>query len=318
MTTDQLDAMHLVLPSETFWIDGPNGRHLCSVMPVLGPRVTWWKDELGADYARVDKMSYQFTEGLSFLHQMGVAHGDFRPANILTRLDQKALDKIDVDEMRHLLDAPEMEYVLTIHGESSPHAPEYVVTSVRWGRLQHLIIDDIAIVDFGEAYGIGDPPSYLGIPRVYAAPEVMFDGTPTIESDIWSLAHTLIEFRLGMSFITTTSSIIWQMERFAGSLPNEYRETARKMLEQSRGEPLQLHPDDSTRITENFEKLNQMDKRNAEGTDFTDHLEITLGAEYLVKRPQPPGEGLDSDQPCSGEWVMERTNQKYDWQPQKP
>ncbi|RYP74948.1 hypothetical protein DL771_002732 [Monosporascus sp. 5C6A] len=281
----------------------PGGFHPVNLFDVLGDR-----------FQVIYKLGFggiaMFTEGLSFLHQMGVAHGDFRPANILTRLDQNALDKIDVDEMKHLLDAPEMEYVLTIHGESSPHAPECVVTAVRWGRLQHLIIDEAAIVDFGEAYGIGDPPSYLGIPRAYAAPEVMFDGTPTTESDIWSLAHTLIEFRLGMSFITTISSIIWQMERFSGPLPNEYRETARKMLEESRGEPLQLPPDDSTRITEDFEKLNQMDKRNAEGTDFTDHLEITLGAEYLVKRTQPLEEDPDPDQSCPEEW-------KYGWQPQK-
>ncbi|RYP42472.1 hypothetical protein DL767_000160 [Monosporascus sp. MG133] len=304
VTADQLDTMHIVVPSETFWIDGPNGRHLCSVMPVLGPRVSWWRDEVGTEYDRVDRMSYQFTEGLSFLHRMGVAHGDFRPANILTRLDEHAFDEIDVDEMKHILDAPDMELVLTTKGEASPHAPECVVTPVRWTRLAHLIIDEIAIVDFGEAYKFDDPPSYLGIPRHYAAPEILFDGTPTAGSDIWSLAYTLIEFRLSMSFVMNTSSILWRMERFAGPLPSEYREVAVRMLEE-RGDSLQISSDDSTRITENLEKLNQMDKRRAEGTDFTDHLEITLGAKYLTKRFLPPGENADSDQSSSEEWVME-------------
>jgi hypothetical protein len=35
----ELRASHIQLPLEHFYIDGPNGRHLCLVLPFLGPRL---------------------------------------------------------------------------------------------------------------------------------------------------------------------------------------------------------------------------------------------------------------------------------------
>lgn len=291
MSPEDLLSKHIAVPLETFWLEGPNGRHLCSVMPVLGPRLSEWRLELGTDFDSVDKICHQFTEGLGFLHGMGIAHGDFRPANILTKLKSQCLDDIGVEEMKDLLDAPEMEEVLTLEGERSVHAPEFIVTGVGWNRMKHLISDDIAIVDFGESYEINNPPSSLGIPKKYAAPEIFFEQTPTLASDIWSLAFTLIEFRLKTNLAATIPSIIWRMERFAGSLPNGFRPDASRMLEEARGEPLDVPPkgsldtdfDRQPPITENLEKLNMMNKRLGEGTPYTDPLEIILGAKYTLK-----------------------------------
>lgn len=292
VTPEQLDAMHIVVPWETFWIDGPNGRHLCSVMPVLGPRLSTWRDKLGMDYDTIDKMCYQFTEGLSFLHGMGIAHGDFRPANILTRLKCQSLDNISVDEMKELLEAPDMEEILTLDDQKSIHAPEEVVSGVCWDRLKHLISDDVAIVDFGEAYRLGESPLSLGIPRQYGAPEIVFGGPPTGMSDIWSLAYTLMEFRLGCSLISSLPAIVWRMERFAGPVPCRYRPAAVTIIEEATGEPLQktagytstsdVHG--SRPITENIEELNTANENLAEGTDYTCPLEVILGAEYLVNQ----------------------------------
>lgn len=302
ITPEQLFAMHVVVPWEVFWIDGPNGRHLCSVMPVLGPSLSKWRDDLGIDYDTIDKMSYQFTEGLAFLHKMDIAHGDFRPANILTKLKPGSLDDITVDEMKDLLDAPYFEEVLTTDGERSIHAPEDVVTAVHWHRLKHLISGDVAIVDFGESYLASNPPPTMGIPRVYGAPEILFGGTPTILSDIWSLAYALMEFRLGNSFISSIPAIIWRMEGYSGPVPPEYRSAAMKLIEESRGEPLPFHnevhsnlDDQSLRpITEDMESLNAIRKKSAEGTDFTCPLEITLGARIWVNLPPTTDEdGLE-------------------------
>lgn len=291
LTPGELDAMHIVVPFETFWIDGPNGRHFCSVMPVLGPRLSEWREELPTNSESISKICYQLTEGLSYLHGIGIAHGDFRPANILTRLERRCLDDISVDEMKRLLDAPEMEEVVTLDGEPSSHAPKYVVTGVQWQKLENLISDDVAIVDFGESYQDAQPPSSLGIPRQYAAPEVMFNGTPTISSDIWSLAYTLMEVQLGTNVMGNIPSIIWRMEHFAGPIP-EYRGTAIEILEEELGEPLQLTAEDPTTpntemITANLEDLNELNESLAEGTDYTSPLEILLGAEYIAKQAPP-------------------------------
>lgn len=295
LTTEQLDAMHIVVPLETFWINGPNGRHLCSVMPVLGPRLSQWRGDLAIDYDTIDKVCYQFTEGLGFLHGLGIAHGDFRPANILMRFKLGSLDNISVDEMKHLLDAPDMEEVLTMDDERSIHAPENVVTGVRWNRLRRLIADDIAIVDFGESYRNEDPPSSLGIPRQYGAPEVVFGGTPTIMSDIWSLAYTLMEVRLGCPLIPSLPATVWRMERFAGPVPHEYRLAAVRIVEDATGKSLQLPVEDHLTeednvlrpITENIETLNAMNEKLAKGTDYTCPLEIKLGAQHWVRLSPP-------------------------------
>ena len=39
---DELTSNYIEVPLETFWIDGPNGRHLCSVMHVLGDNLYNW------------------------------------------------------------------------------------------------------------------------------------------------------------------------------------------------------------------------------------------------------------------------------------
>jgi serine/threonine-protein kinase SRPK3 len=65
----------IAVPREHFWHDGPNGRHLCLVLPVLGPRVSalWGKFE---DPARVSRdITLQITRGLHFLHKNGICHG---------------------------------------------------------------------------------------------------------------------------------------------------------------------------------------------------------------------------------------------------
>ena len=65
----------IAVPREHFWHDGPNGRHLCLVLPVLGPRVyaLWGKFE---DPAKVSRdITLQLTCGLQFLHKNGICHG---------------------------------------------------------------------------------------------------------------------------------------------------------------------------------------------------------------------------------------------------
>ncbi len=65
----------IAVPREYFWHDGPNGRHLCLVLPVLGPRVSavWKRPEDPTRAAR--NVALQATRGLHFLHKNGICHG---------------------------------------------------------------------------------------------------------------------------------------------------------------------------------------------------------------------------------------------------
>ncbi len=65
-----------------FYIEGPNGKHLCVVSGVGGPSIKQFNDcpgfksgsrRLRGEVAR--KVALQATEGLAFIHATGVVHG---------------------------------------------------------------------------------------------------------------------------------------------------------------------------------------------------------------------------------------------------
>ena len=65
-----------------FWVDGPNGNHLCVVSEVGGPSIKQFNDcpglvsgsrRLRARVAR--KVALQATEGLAYIHSTGTVHG---------------------------------------------------------------------------------------------------------------------------------------------------------------------------------------------------------------------------------------------------
>ena len=66
---------------DSFFHEGPNGRHLCVVLELLGPKVSWVAEKsqnyrLGADLAR--RVSGHVTEAVAYLHSCGVVHGGER------------------------------------------------------------------------------------------------------------------------------------------------------------------------------------------------------------------------------------------------
>lgn len=66
-----------VIEHEQFVIQGPNGRHICFVLPVLGPSVSQLSSGL---FSRIMPSlarwaGYQATEALAELHEKGICHG---------------------------------------------------------------------------------------------------------------------------------------------------------------------------------------------------------------------------------------------------
>ncbi|KAI0970159.1 kinase-like domain-containing protein [Xylaria arbuscula] len=228
VTIQELELNHIVVPEETFWVEGPNGRHLCSVLPVLGPSLPHWREmSVGLDATRIKNVCYEITEGLHFIHEHGICHGDFRPQNILMRLADGGLDHLDPDDLFGIISLHRRHKVCTLNGERSSSAPRWVVEPLRWFELKDLILASIAIVDFGEAFEVTSPPSFLGIPGTYASPEVAYGGASWgKEIDVWSLALTIMETRTGDQLGNSLNDPINRMEGFAGPIPPPYRSIA--------------------------------------------------------------------------------------------
>lgn len=326
ITLAELNANHVVMPLETFWIEGPNGRHLCSVLPVLGPTVEDWRNGVGPDSARVNSVCRQITEGLGFLHSQGICHADFRPQNILMKLKEEDIFAgRNKDEVLSLLPPSKRAEIITLDGNPTPHAPRWIIEEENWLLYapKGLTSDNIAIVDFGESFKVSSSsptpsPKSLGIPLKYAAPEVAFGGPGGIPGgvgcDIWSLAYTLMEVRLGRSILVkTVLGVIWLMERFVGPVPCPYRARAAGMLRCFLGrfgggggrmgvewmeyldkeEQLALEEDKDDdasssssppllRLTAPDKSLKELEEEEAENSPYTEPLEIFLGKELTA------------------------------------
>jgi serine/threonine-protein kinase SRPK3 len=121
-----------------------------------------------------------------------------------------------------------MEPLLTISGETpGPSAPKYIVQPINLEALdpKHLT-DQACIIDFGESYDSSSPPEALGIPLGYCSPELIFDGSVGVGTDIWALACTIYELRsmgrLVETFDGDDDEVILQMVKLLGKLPEPW------------------------------------------------------------------------------------------------
>ena len=72
---EQVGGKQIAIPRDHFWIDGPNGHHLCLVLPVLGPRVSEIWNTFKDPSTLSRKIAPQVVHGLQILHSHNVCHG---------------------------------------------------------------------------------------------------------------------------------------------------------------------------------------------------------------------------------------------------
>ncbi|KAH6645417.1 kinase-like domain-containing protein [Truncatella angustata] len=108
--SSELMKNHICVATDTFWIDRPNGRHLCSVLPVLGPTLEDLRLELATltESKRIKSACSQMAKGLDFLHRHSVCHGGFRPQNVLMQLKEGVLNQISKENMIEQLKKKEL------------------------------------------------------------------------------------------------------------------------------------------------------------------------------------------------------------------
>lgn len=200
-----------------FTFDGPNGHHLCLVLPVLGPSMSelsyTWTCRLTPQLAR--RVAYQATRALANLHSEGLCHGG---ESIPTRLWNKPTDRmLDVttgnillslldidgfteDDIYRLFGRPTIAKLETESGETTgPEAPRYIVKALDFlSSSTNIIRPNAKLIDFDQCFPISSPPEkLLGTPLEFLAPEVAVGLAASPASDVWALGCCIFRLRSG-------------------------------------------------------------------------------------------------------------------------
>jgi serine/threonine-protein kinase SRPK3 len=225
----------LPLILDEFDIEGPNGRHHCTVTL---PARTSISDAKDASRCRLFQLSVaraitaQLIQGVAWLHSLGIVHSgwfsatsrhtraalisviyiDLHTGNVLLHL----LDDLTPEQVAKNYDPPELEPIVRIDGKplgDVSHIPTHAVVPI-WLRERSELISlpdaRILLSDFGESFVPSHTPRYYSnTPAILRPPEVYFLPKEPVSfpADIWTLACTIF-------------SILGQRELFEGLMPD--------------------------------------------------------------------------------------------------
>ncbi|OGM50898.1 hypothetical protein ABOM_000697 [Aspergillus bombycis] len=169
---------------------GPNGLHLCLVFPVMlsdGNKMTIEEKPRHSNYVR--EISKQILQGLDFIHDQGLIHGDLHPANILFTVNS--------DSPEEMLIEPELAYVHWRPGvEVDNSAPRYLVTSQRPdGMLDNTAFSELTVRvgDLGGAIWNTQHDVDPVTPLVLQAPELLQPHSRHQKADIWAFGCLIFQ-----------------------------------------------------------------------------------------------------------------------------
>ncbi|KUJ17502.1 kinase-like protein [Mollisia scopiformis] len=238
-----------------FWINGPNGKHLCVVSEVAGTSIKQFNEcpgfksgtrRLRAEVAR--SVALQAAKGLAFIHFTGTVHGDFTTANILLQIAN--IDEWSIDQIHERLGFPQTQGLHRVQGANEDtSAPKYTVEAISMKQVDpQWLSDQIMIIDFGISFLEVYSSSDYGTPKSYCAPEFNFDTKRSMKSDIWALGCTIYEIRTGSCLFgyrgqPTRNQILASIVQIMGPLPDLWWDTwdeGRKWYEDSIAQDGQL------------------------------------------------------------------------------
>ncbi|KAJ7627554.1 kinase-like domain-containing protein [Mycena polygramma] len=177
----------------------------------------------------------QALEGLAFIHERGIAHGDLYPSNIGVAVpDLDSFSEVDIWEMGG---PPTILPLVTDDpAYDATSFPPYLMTTLDLGELLERDVPGflareprVRILDLGCAYFAEEGPSPRSpTPAAYAPPEVAFpmiahgnrDAPWDRSADIWSMACSINDIAGGV--ILFGSQILSEMAALCGGAPADW------------------------------------------------------------------------------------------------
>ncbi|KAI8625950.1 kinase-like domain-containing protein [Xylariaceae sp. FL1651] len=240
--SQELRSNHIFPIEEHFWIEGPNGRHLCLVVEVLGPAISYWLKGIGFDTPNLlTDLCFQASQGLKYLHDRKIGHGDFHPDHMRLQLDTDAMSNCRIYD---LFGEPKVWHLkVRQEHESSASQPHYLVEPANIYKLEAKYrTGKIAIDSLSSAYRLGDQIKPHVFDTHYTPPEVRFLEKPRdFSSDIWSLASTIHLLRTGkllLASLSSSSSLVSWLAWAYGPFPQESWNAIGKQLAEDSAVPV--------------------------------------------------------------------------------
>ena len=214
---------------ERFFHTSLNGKHLCLVLPVLGPPLSALNTPSALLFLPlVRSFAQQLASGLAAMHSLGVCHGDFTLKNTAIKLG-KSLDHLTEPELGRLFGRPRTESIDYYFPERPSPAPQYVVRAADLTLLPLSYLSTrICIFDFDQAFLTSNAPHEVPfLPPTYLAPESIFTLTNGPAADVWALGCILFNLRYPMqlfltSFANDPEATARKMYAILGPLPKEF------------------------------------------------------------------------------------------------
>lgn len=187
--TGRWEDAPIAWPLDQFWVEGQQGRHLCTVTALHGPSIATLR---GGDPEQIRSAFRKAAEGIRYLHDLGICHGDIQPNNILFRLKAE-VNNITESQMVKLWGRSGAG-----NGNRREADSKYTTGSVKRGRSLEAT-SEIVLVGLSNAFHAADAPAISRISARIAAPELLNGQRPSYGTDSWALACAILEIRTGCS-----------------------------------------------------------------------------------------------------------------------
>ncbi|KAK9242163.1 kinase-like domain-protein [Lipomyces tetrasporus] len=226
-----LDSKCVVQLIDEFLHQGPNGTHQCLVFELLGPSV----DVVVSDYHEsgdciepetILRLSDQLLQAISFIHEVGYAHGDISGRNVIFSCNY--LSQLTEEKLFEVLGTPELEELARLDGKPlDTRLPKHLVKTTGWDDWIDEDDEDLRIIDFGEAFLQGAEPTTLAQPGSLKAPETIFTDSFDYRIDLWRAGCVIYSFvfaAIPFQYLGDVDVLVAQMIDFVEKLPSEWQE----------------------------------------------------------------------------------------------